>query len=210
MARSSSTCLFYQKSTLHDGIPFELFTNEKVDLSRFIVFGTKCIVHALKIDRKEKWDIPTLEGYLVGYQDNGQQNIGSSIAIKLFIPPRRLLVRNLVKVKDGEFYKTNEKKVTDGFIPIQLAAEEFEVRNNVDLEYLLEDYVVNQKDQHRVTFNDQVEIIEPSEQVDEPSVEKVIPSTEENEELPTRPVRATHRPAGFYKEPDYEDFDYVG
>jgi hypothetical protein len=57
-----------------------LFTKEKVDLSRLIVFGSKCAVHQL----------------------------GSSQAIKVFLPPRKVLVRYLIRVHENEFYQSKD------------------------------------------------------------------------------------------------------
>jgi hypothetical protein len=70
-------------SKTYNGIPYELFTKEKINVSRFIVFGTRVTVHALKKDRDGKWGIPSLQGYFVGYQDDEQHQLGSSHAIKV-------------------------------------------------------------------------------------------------------------------------------
>jgi histone deacetylase 1/2 len=146
-------------SKTYDGIPFELFTKEKVDLSRLIVFGSKCTVHALKIDRNGKWDLPSLEGYFVGYQDDDQHQLGSSQAIKVFIPPRKVLVRNLIRVHENEFYQSKDH-YSSGVIPIQVVDNEIELKSDLieSISDILEEIKVKQ-----VQFNEEVQIINEQE-----------------------------------------------
>jgi hypothetical protein len=208
-------------SKTYNGIPYEMFTKEKVDISRFIVFGTKVTVHALKKDRDGKWDIPSLQGYFVGYQEDEQRQLGSSHAIKVFIPPRQLIIRNLIRVHEGEFYQPSSTSSSQGIIPIQVLENEIEMKNDLTekLNDVLDDIVIEslKAQKQRVTFDEEVQIIQPHQtfqediQAEVPQEEIKVTLTEETvPELRSRPTRATHKPKGFYRIPDTTDFDFAG
>lgn len=69
------------KSSVNGKTPHWLWFNAEADIRQFQIFGSTAYVHVPK-ERRKKWDVKSLKGLFVGYQENSK-------AFRVYVPSRR-------------------------------------------------------------------------------------------------------------------------